>query len=88
MCKEKELIGKKVLVDTDAEYIIAGTLVEFGKMLILEDVDVHSTTESTTTRELYVIDVAKLGVRANRKRIHLMASRVVCISLLEDIIEY
>lgn len=93
MCKETSsdfvsLIGKKVIIDTDAHYIVIGTLLEAGAMLTLEDVDVHNITETNTPRELYVIDAAKLGVRANRKRTYLSASRVICISLLEDVIDY
>lgn len=83
------LIGAKVVVDTDSSFIYIGTLESADEhFLVLTDVDVHDMHDSRGTKEVYALESLKLGIRANRKKVHLMARRVVSISLLEDVIRY
>ena len=84
-----DLVGQVVVVDTDGPVVYLGRLVESGEgFLLLEDVDVHNVGDSTTSRERYIIEAKKLGVRANRKRARVSLERVVGVSRLEDVIEY
>ncbi len=84
-----DFIGQVVVVDIDGPMVYLGTLAAVGgEFLALENVDVHNLGDSTTTRERYVIDAKKLGVRPNRKRAEVRIARVVGISRLEDVIEF
>jgi len=83
------LVGSRVVVDTDSSFVYIGTLESAGdRFLTLVDVDVHDMHDSRGTKEIYTLEALKLGVRANRKRVHLLVGRVVSISLLEDVIRY
>ena len=85
----KPLLGKEVVVDTTTPLIYLGRLVEVGDYFItLEDVDVHDSSEATSSKEVYCIDAKKFGIKKNRRRVMVVKSIVASISLLEDVIEY
>jgi len=85
----EKFAGKQVVVDTDSDLYYIGVLVDAdGNFLTLENADVHHGDESTTTRETYIMDSKKFGVRENRKTVKILLARVVSVSLLEDIIVY
>lgn len=82
-----ELIGQTIVVDLSSLYVIAGTLIgQDQHYLVLEEADVHDLRDTTTTRELYVHEMGKHGVAANRKRILVSRTEVVSLSALNDII--
>jgi len=83
------MLGKDVVIDTTTPLIYIGRLAEVGEHFItLEDVDVHDTTEGSSTKEVYCIDAKKFGIKKNRKRVLVVKRVVVSVSLLEDVIEY
>lgn len=84
-----ELIGEPIVIDTDTQLFYAGTLVacETG-WLTLEHCDVHDHQESNSTREVYIMDIARHGVRENRKRVQIRMEKVVSITLLSDVTLY
>ena len=83
------LVGVKVVVDTDTSFVCVGTLESWdADFLTLADVDVHDMHDSRVTKEIYALEALKHGIRANRTRVHLVRSRVVTISRLEDVIRY
>ncbi|MCX7703707.1 MAG: hypothetical protein N2234_06375 [Planctomycetota bacterium] len=88
--KELEsLVGKDVVIDTTTPILYIGRLSDISDNFItLEDVDVHDTNEGTSSKEVYCIEAKKYGVKKNRKRVFVMKSVVVSLSLLEDVIEY
>ena len=78
-----------VVVDTASYFMFIGRLVEVSeRFLILEDADVHDRRESPSSNEKYVVESKKYGVRINRKRVHIRFDEVVCLSRLDDVIEY
>ncbi len=82
-------VGVEVVIDTTSSYVFIGTLVEVtDHKLTLKDVDVHDRTESTSTKERYVMEAKKFGVKMNRRGATVRTETVVCISRLSDIIEY
>ncbi len=84
-----QFIGKDVVVDTDGPILYVGRLAEATPdRLVFEDVDVHylSDGQNTGTKEIYIMDSKKLGVRSNRKSTHLFMARVMSISLLDDVV--
>jgi small nuclear ribonucleoprotein (snRNP)-like protein len=80
---------KNVVVDTNSNFLYIGKLEDVGDhFLILQQADVHDRSESPSTNEKYIMEAKKLGVRCNRKRVHIRIEEVISISLLEDVIEY
>ena len=85
----QELIGQTVVVDTSSQMLYIGMLKSADDHFItIENADVHDSSESSTSREVYLIESKKYGVKVNRKWVHVRANVVVSISRLEDVIEY
>jgi len=81
-----QLIGQIVVVDLSAPYVCLGTLVNLdGDFLELADVDLHDFRDSTATREVYIYDSVRLGIRRNRARVLLRRHEVVAITRFADI---
>ena len=83
------LVGKIVVVDTDSRFVYLGTLdrVE-SEFLVLVNVDAHDRRESPSTKEQYVMDSKKFGVKPNRKEVNVRKTMVVSISKLDDIVDF
>lgn len=85
----EQFLGKVVVVDVEAPYVYIGTLVRFSPhFLELRDADVHDLRDSTSTRELYVLESSQYGVRRNRKAVQIRIEKVVSISLLSDVTDH
>ena len=85
----ESLLGNQVVVDVKAPYVYVGILHVVGAdALVLADADVHPCEDSQSTREFYVLETKKNGVRANRRMVHVMRSQIVSISRLNDIVDY
>ena len=80
------LRGQLVVVDLDESYLVIGVLAEADSdCLVFTDADLHDHREANCTKDVYLIETLKLGVRANRRRVMIPRRRVVAISRLEDI---
>jgi hypothetical protein len=80
------LIGQVVVLDLAASYVCLGTLVNLdGVYLELADADLHDLRDSTATREVYVYDSARLGIRRNRARVLIRRDEVVAITRFAEI---
>jgi hypothetical protein len=80
------LIGQMVVVDMRSTYVCLGTLVGFDEVFLdLIDADLHDFRDSPATREIYVYDSARLGIRRNRARVLLRQNEVVAITRFGDI---
>ncbi len=83
------MMGRVVVVDTATPLVYIGTLREVGgDCLVMDDVDVHDVGDTPTTKEIYVMESKKFGVRKNRRRVVVFLKDVVSVSLLEDVIVY
>jgi len=85
----KPLVGLVVVVDTDSMFVYLGTLdrVE-DHFVVLKDVDAHDRRESPSTKEQYIMDTKKFGVKPNRREVSVRKQMVVSVSKLEDILGY
>lgn len=85
----ESLAGKIVVVDTDSRFVYLGTLdrVE-AEFLVMKDVDAHDRRESPSTKEQYIMDTKKFGVKANRKEVNVRKALVISISKLDDVVGY
>jgi small nuclear ribonucleoprotein (snRNP)-like protein len=82
-----ELLDREVVLDLAAPYVYVGTLIgEDSQHLILQDADAHDLRDTSTTRDLYVLDCRKHGIGVNRKRVYVRKSQIVSISRLEDVV--
>ena len=82
------LVGQVVVIDLRSSYVCLGTLVGVDRdFLDLRDADLHDFRDSQATREVYVYDSARLGIRRNRARVLLRRDEIVAIALFSDIVE-
>ncbi len=87
--RSERLLGKDVVLDTAGQFVYIGRLRTMDDQFFeLDEADVHDSSESSTSKEIYVMDAKKYGVKKNRKAVFVRASQVVSLSLLEDVIEY
>jgi len=90
--EEKRLssyIGRPVVLDTYSDIVYIGTLKAVDRWFyVLTDVDVHDRRESPSTKDVYIIESKKYGIKKNRTEVLVRASEVVSISRLDDVIEY
>jgi small nuclear ribonucleoprotein (snRNP)-like protein len=85
----EQFVGKVVVVDTDSMFVYLGTLdrVE-DHFVVLKDVDAHDRRESPSTKEQYIMDTKKFGVKPNRREVNVRKQLIVSISRLDDILGY
>lgn len=83
----RQLIGKEIVIDAVSPYVYAGTLVSIDrKYLVLESADVHDLRDTKTSRDNYVADTRRLGIRANRERVLVNLDQAASISALDAVI--
>lgn len=83
-----ELVGHDVVVDLSSPYVCLGRLAGLDdEFLDLRDADLHDFRDSQATREIYVYDSARLGIRRNRARVLVRRSEVVGIGRVADVLE-
>ncbi len=83
------LIGQDIVIDTDSSYVYVGRLEGADDhFLTLSTVDVHDMKDSHATKEIYVLEAMKHGLRANRKLVYVARRRVLSVSLLDDVVRY
>ena len=82
------LVGQVVVVDLASSYVCLGTLVGLDRTFLeLVDADLHDFRDSTATREVYIYDSVRLGIRRNRARVLLRLDEVVAVTRFADILE-
>ncbi|HOM26302.1 MAG TPA: hypothetical protein PKV21_02200 [bacterium] len=84
----KDYRNKKIVIDTSTTWIYIGTLIdEDNDYFYLEDADAFDISETSLSKQEYLMMVKRDGVVPNRKNIKVLKSKVVGISLLKDILE-
>ena len=81
-----EWIGESVVVDLAGPFLCIGTLdaVTTG-FLTMTDADFHDLRDSNATRESYLIDSRRVGIRRNRAKVLVKLSEVVAITKFQDV---
>jgi hypothetical protein len=81
------LVSREVVIDVVSQYVYLGKLTGHdARYLVLEHADVHDLRDTMTSRELYVVDSRRFGIRANRERVLVRIGEIVSISALDDVI--
>ena len=84
-----DLVGHPVVLDIRGPMVYLGTLVEVNaQFFVLVDADVHDVQEGRSTKETYVLDARKYGIRKNREKVLVRAGEVISVSKLEDVSVY
>jgi len=82
-----KFIGQQVVVDTPYSILYLGTLEKENEDTIeIFDVDVHDMTESLTSKEQYIMEAARDGIKSNRRHCTIKQTAIISISLLSDIL--
>ena len=82
----KKHLKKKIVVDTSSSWVYIGQLDKvLESCLVLSDVDVHDSKAAHSTKELYVLNSKKTGIKANRNKVYINFEYVVSFSLLDDV---
>lgn len=82
----EKLIGHEVVLDVIAPYVYLGTLTGYDeRYFVLEQADVHDLRDTSTIRELYVLDSRRYGIRTNRDRVLVKRDEIVSLSALADV---
>ena len=82
------LVGQIVVIDMRSRYVCLGTLAGLDdEYLDVVDADLHDLRDSTATREVYVYDSLRLGIRRNRARVLIRRDEVVGITRFSDVAE-
>jgi len=80
------LFGQIVVIDLKSSYVCLGTLVAADGIFIeLRDADLHDFRDSTATREVYVYDSVRIGIRRNRSRVLIRQDDIVAVTRFDDI---
>ncbi len=83
-----ELIGERVVVDLSSPFVCIGTLTRVDdRYLELKDADIHDLRDTDTTRDYYVSEAKRTGVKRNRKKVYLVRTEVVAVALLTDVVD-
>jgi hypothetical protein len=82
------LLGQDVVVDLRSTYVCLGTFVKADALFLeLVDADLHDLRDNPATREIYVYDSTRLGIRRNRARVLLRRDEIVAITRFADVLE-
>jgi hypothetical protein len=82
-------VGSIVVLDTATPLLNIGTLEQVRDgFLTLTDVDVQDSKQMNSSKELYILEARKFGVKKNRHRVEVRGDVIVSISKLEEVIEY
>jgi len=82
----ESLLGKIVIVDLSSSYVCLGAFIACdAQFLELHDADLHDFRDSPATREVYVHDSVRLGIRRNRARVLIRSAEIVAITRFDDI---
>ena len=82
----EDYLDQPIVIDTRSPYVIIGTLRRIDPdYLALESVDVHDTAPSSTTKDQYIMQAARLGLCTNRTAAKVRIAEIISISLLKDV---
>lgn len=80
-------LNQVVVADLDEMYLVIGTLVAVDEWhLSFVDADLHDHHEANCTKDVYLLETRKLGIRANRRRVDIPRHRLLALGRLEDVL--
>ena len=84
----ESLIGEAVVLDLRSSFVCIGTLAGADALYFdVREADLHDFRDSVATREVYVYDSVRLGIRRNRRRVLVLRAEVVALTRFADVSE-
>lgn len=84
----ENLIGEVVVLDLRSSFVCIGTLHAADALYFeVREADLHDFRDSKATREVYVYDSARLGIRRNRRRVLVLRDEVIALTRFADVSE-
>ncbi len=78
-----------MVLDTRSSWIYLGTLEKVTEdCAVLKDADVHDSSDSSTSKEVYIFESRTTGIKPNRNRVHVSLDQVISFSLLKDVKQF
>lgn len=85
----EKYLEQKVVIDTRSSWVYLGVLERVLQGAVeLSDVDVHENRDTSTTKEVYVLESSKSGVIPNRNKVYINMEYIVSFSPLSDVINF
>ena len=85
---DKSYKNKEVVIDTSTSWVYIGTLKEEDDIYYtLDDADAFDISETSLSKHEYLMMVKNDGIAPNRRKVKVLKSKVVAITLLSDILE-
>jgi hypothetical protein len=85
----ESMLGKTVVVDLISSYVCLGDFVGCdAQFLEIRDADLHDLRDSSATREIYVHDSVRLGIRRNRARVLVRRDQIAAIARFDEIASF
>ncbi|HOW70216.1 MAG TPA: hypothetical protein PKY77_06390 [Phycisphaerae bacterium] len=86
-CNLDDLVGCEVVLDTAGPIIYLGKLHSYDERgFWLQDADLHNSSEGHATREQYIVEAARDGIRTNRRYVFILRQAVYSLSALADVV--
>jgi hypothetical protein len=84
----EQMVGQKIVVDFSSEYVCLGTLLSWDdQFLEMRNADLHDLRDTETTRENYIMEAYRTGIKRNRKHVLVERREIVAITLLDDLVD-
>jgi len=85
---DKSYKNKEVVIDTSTSWVYIGTLKEEDDIYYtLDNADAFDIGETSLSKHEYLMRVKNDGIAPNRRKVKVLKSKVVAITLLSDILE-
>lgn len=82
-----DLLNQAVVLDTAGSLIYLGTLAQISENGVwLRDADVRDQQDGHASKDLYIIEAIRGGIRANRARVFVARPTILSISALSDVV--
>ncbi len=84
----RRMIDQQVVFDTGTPIVYVGTLREVTEReFVIEQADIHDCRDGHASQEQYLADAREDGVTVNRRRVVVMRTTVISVSLLTDVVD-
>ena len=82
----KKYVKQKIVVDTRSSWVYIGILEKIlDSCIILTEVDVHDNKDISTTKECYILESKKTGIKSNRLRVFINLNDIISFSALDEV---
>jgi small nuclear ribonucleoprotein (snRNP)-like protein len=82
----KKYLKKKIVIDTRSTWVYIGILDEIlDNCIVLSEADVHDSNAVQTTKEFYVLESKKTGIKSNRHKVYINMEFIVSFSSLDEV---